>query len=401
MFMNRFLVILFILALKAEAQQTSALNIADSLYNVGNYSEAISRYEEIIPKSPSLYLKIARAHQAKGTLDDALSNYKLAATSTDEAIAMNEYGKLLIATNHFKKADSVFTQLIEQYPTNPNFYYQRGRAGENIKPKLDSTVIDKDSIKPILAARNAYIKDYEKAVELDSTHQKALYETALFYLKKKDYPLVEKLCMKALESYADNVEVISVLAQNFYYRGFHDDAIPWFQKLLDLGQNTQFIHEKLGMSYYKERMYELAIEQYLEALNFSPEDFYLHAILAKLYNYKADFKEAQKHGQLAIFFKDMALDEDYYTLANTYKIHKDWQKSMEYLNLALEENPDLKDAIYAKAVVADNYYADKEAVIKLYEHYLEKNDFEFEPRVKLTRSRIKILRQELFMAAED
>ena len=126
-----YLFIFLVLASRAEAQEVSALAIGDSLYAVGNYSKAIDSYEEIKAKNERVYLKLARAHQAKGTLDDALTNYKLAATSTDEVIAMNEYGKLLITKRQFKEADSVFSALISVYDTNPDFYYQRGRANEN------------------------------------------------------------------------------------------------------------------------------------------------------------------------------------------------------------------------------------------------------------------------------
>ncbi len=394
--MRRLFLFLFVLAVlvKAEAQ-TSASAIGDSLYAVGNYSSAIKEYESINNKKESIYIKLARAHQAKGALDDALFNYEKAATGTDKAVAMTEYGKLLITKGKYEKADSIFTALIDVYTANPNFYYQRGRARENKPLEVDTLTLESlDSLK-------IYIKDYERAVELDSTHQKALYETALFYLKKKDYPVVEKLCKKALESYDTNVEIISLLAQNYFYRGFHDDAIIWFKKLIDLGKSSKFIHDKLGYCYYQERSYELAIEQYLLSLNYDPEDYYTHHNLAKLYNFLEDFKNAEKHGKMAIYLKDMSMEDEYYTLGNTYKIHKDWKQSMDYLNKALEEDSDYKKALYARAVVADNYYKDKEAVIRLYEDFIEKYDNSYDPLANLAKSRVKMLKQEVFMQQDN
>ena len=391
--MQKLFLFLFVLAILVQAEaQTSALAIGDSLYDVGNYSSAINEYESIKVKNESIYLKLARAHQAKGTFDDALFNYKNAATGTDKAVAMTEYGKLLITKGKYEQADSIFTALIDVYSANPNFYYQRGRAREN------KTLVEVDTLTSAsLDSLKVYIKDYEKAVELDSTHQKALYETALFYLKQKDYPIVEKLCKKALESYDTNVEIIGLLAQNYFYRGFHDDAIIWFKKLIDLGQSSKFIHDKLGYCYYQERFYEFAIEQYLLSLNYDPEDFYTHHNLAKLYNFLEDFENAERHGKMAIYFKNLPMEDEYYTLGNTYKIHKDWQQSIEYLNKAIEEDSRYKKAYYARAVVADNYYKDKEAVIRLYEDFLEKFDHPYDPLVKLAKSRIKMLKQEVFM----
>lgn len=388
---------------KAEAQNPSALAIADSLYSVGNYTEAITDYSNIQPKNQAIYLKIARAHQAKGTLGDALSNYKKAATGTNETVALTEYGKLLITTAHYKMADSIFSVLIETYKTNPNFYYQRGRAKMQFRDTsayviTDSLVVKKDDNTPFIA-------DFEHAVALDSTHQKALYQTAKYYLQHKNFLIVERLCKKAMESYPNNVEIISLLAQNNFNRGFISDAIPFFEKLLELGQNSQFIYEKLGVCYYKRHKYEEAIAYYLKALEMSEEDFYLHANLAKLYNFTEDFENAEKHGKLTIFYKDLPLDADYYTLGNTYEIHKRWPEAMENFNKALAENPDHKKALYYKAVVADNYYADKEAVLELYEGFIEKyKDKEYakyDPVLRLAKERQSMLIRELFMASEE
>ena len=75
--MNRFIFSFFILlATKAEAQ-SSALAISDSLYAVGNYSEAISPLEQLRPKSENVYLKLATVQQAKGDPTATLRDYKI------------------------------------------------------------------------------------------------------------------------------------------------------------------------------------------------------------------------------------------------------------------------------------------------------------------------------------
>ncbi|MGO4913237.1 tetratricopeptide repeat protein [Leeuwenhoekiella sp. W20_SRS_FM14] len=402
--MSRFYLFIFLLiASQAEAQEVSALAVADSLYAVGNYSAAIENYERIPSKEESVYLKLARAHQAKGTLDDALINYVKAASSTDEVIAMNEYGKLLITKGKFKEADSVFTKLISVYKTNPEFYYQRGRASENMPS--DIKINASDSTQERTTTLFPYLKDYQKAVALDSTHQKALSELATFYLKRKDFRMVEKLAFKALESYPTNVEIIGTLAQSYYYKGWNEETITWFEKLLELGQSTQFIHEKLGNAYFKDRMYEKSIEQYLEALDFSPEDWYLHSILNKLYNYTEDVDKAEMHGLAALEFKDLPLSDEQYTLARTYELKKDWKNAMKYVNFSLKENPKNKNAEYTKVIVADNYYEDRRAVLKLYEDFIKKySDSEYakyDPVLRLARERRDKLTREIFMADDE
>ena len=146
----------------------------------------------------------------------------------------------------------------------------------------------------------------------------------------------------------------------------------------------------------------LAIEQYLEALKFSPEDSHLHATLAKLYNYTEDLKAAETHGLFAILYKDQPLDEEYYTLSRTYEMKKDWANAMKYVNRSLEENPENKNAVYTKAIVADNYYEDRRAVLKLYEDFIDKYSTtkyaKYDPVLRLARERRDKLTREIFMA---
>lgn len=383
-----------LVVVKAGAQ-TPALSVADSLYAVGNYSEAIKQLEQIQDKSEKEYLLLARSHSAKGTLDDALQNYALAATGTDQSVAMTEYGKLLFAKNRFPEADSIFTDLILAYAKNPNFYYQRGRVRERLRFHNKDTI----DAKQLGEETEAYLDDLRTTVSLDSTHQKALAALASYHLKRKDYSEVEQLCKTALSSYDENVEIINLLAQNYYHKGWDAEAQQWFEKLIELGTESQFIYEKLGMSYYRDHFYEKAIEAYAKALEYSPEDYYIHSILAKLYNFTEDFENAKIHGNMALLLKDLPLEEDYYTLANTYRIHKKWLLAMENMNKALKENPDLEAAVYGKAVIADNYYEDKEAVLKLYENYVERFDKPY-GMPRLAKERISQLKTEIFMSDE-
>ena len=56
--------------------QTPTLAIADSLYAVGNYSEAILELESIQEKSDVVQVRLAKAYAASGNLDSAIKSYK-------------------------------------------------------------------------------------------------------------------------------------------------------------------------------------------------------------------------------------------------------------------------------------------------------------------------------------
>ena len=192
--------------------QSPALTYADSLYAVGNYSKAIHAYNQLPEISASTYLNIARSYKGLGNRKEALIHYKHATEKdTSRIVASVEYGKLLVASRKFQTADTIFSKLCQRFPENPEFFYQRGLALANIPRSIPA-----DSLEIIEEMEDSAFSAFAKAVQLDSTHQKALYRMARHILRhERDYPRVEQLCFKALESAPENVEIIGLLAQKF------------------------------------------------------------------------------------------------------------------------------------------------------------------------------------------
>ena len=61
-----------------------------------------------------------------------------------------------------------------------------------------------------------------------------------------------------------------------------------------------------------------------------------------------------------------------------------------------------KNAEYTKAIIADNYYEDRRAVLKLYEDFIkkyEKGEYaKYDPVLRLAQERRDKLNEEIFMA---
>ncbi|MDP5043374.1 MAG: hypothetical protein NWQ06_00170, partial [Leeuwenhoekiella sp.] len=83
----------------------------------------------------------------------------------------------------------------------------------------------------------------------------------------------------------------------------------------------------------------------------------------------------------------------------------DWKNAMKYVNFSLKENAKNKNAEYTKVIVADNYYEDRRAVLKLYEDFIKKySDSEYakyDPVLRLARERRDKLTREIFMADDE
>jgi len=227
--MKKLLILFSIFILKAEAQ-TSALQLADSLYLHGNYSKAIEAYKSH-SNQDEVYQSIAKAYIALGNYDEALLNYEncLKANPKD-ALTLFDYGKLLARVKKYKEALEVFYQLINIDYKNPNYHYESGLVLQQLGDSTDQNRF-----------RNAY--------DLDNTHQKAIFQIAKFHLIKRQYSMVDKYVDIGLKSYENNKELISLKAQNFYWKEDYENAAKWFEKLLELKEYSHFIHEKLSLCY--------------------------------------------------------------------------------------------------------------------------------------------------------
>ena len=373
--------LLLFLATKAGAQ-TSALAIADSLYAVGNYSEAIAELEESGAKSEVVLLKLARAQKANGNTVAALENYRSVLQSNPERILTAvEFAQLLSATGALKAADSLFTLLIKRYPTNANFHYQLGLVKEKLK---DSTAMN----------------HYNITILLQKNHQQALAKVAKKALVSGKLMEAERLSKQGLDTNPTNITLLSILAQAYYFQKEYELAAEQFEKLVDLGEGSEFIHSRLATAYYRLDHLVKAIEQFELVLTFQDENHATHYSLGKLYALTGDYIKSEFHLLAAILLKDQILDEEFTSLGLTYKFMEHPKKALEYFNKALEENPDNERALFERAIAGDSFYKDLETRLKLYEEYLEKYENSGDSYLrKLAQRRVKDIREEIHLAA--
>ncbi len=350
---KKLFLLLFLVFPKIEAQ-TPHFTVADSLYQLEEYTRAIEAYQKITPKNQYAFLQIAKAHRAKGTLSDALEYYKKAiAIDTSVMTTKLAYASLLMTTKKFKKADSVYTALVAINNKNPNYQYRLGLAK---KKAQDSSAIE-------------YFKE---AFRLDNTHQKSCFEVAMHYLKKRKYDTVLDIANKGLESYPENPELINVIAQNYLLRKYYEEAIPHFEKLIALNHTNEFVHASLALCYDKNSDLDLAATQYNEAIKYNNKIPLRYTRLANVYVRMRKYNEAIKNYQQALLLKNLPIEEDYLQIAATYRHQEKWEQAIKYAKLALKENPDFDRAQYQLATYADAYYKDPETKLKYYQLYKTK-----------------------------
>lgn len=377
--MNKFLTIAIILLFNTVQAQKLLIDKADSLYVNGNYSKAINEYSKVKNLS-SVYHKIAKSYIAIGNYDKALNNYKLSIEANPEdALLKYEYAKLLSKTKKYEEASNVFYSLIDMDYKNPNYHYELGLVLEHLK---DST------------AQNRF----HSAYMLDRTHQKAIFRMARFHVKKRHYKTANYYIDEGLSSYANNKELISLKAQNYYWKKDYDNAVVWFEKLLELNESSQFIHEKLSYSYSKIYKYQEAIEQCKKALKFDPKNANNLYILAQLYDYEEDHANAEKYYRASLLLQDIPLDTEYQKLGMVLNKQKKHKEALEAYKKAVYENPTSPDANFFLVLTKDQYYEDIDTRIQLYEKFVK--NFPESVFTPMAERRISQLKEEKFLKTD-
>jgi tetratricopeptide (TPR) repeat protein len=352
--MNKFrFIIIFLLAFKAGAQ-TSALKISDSLYAVGEYAKAIDKLQELETKTDKVYLLLAKSHAANRQAEIALEYYKkVLSGSPNRVLTALDYGRLLVDTGKWDKADSLFKVLTKTYPENAHFKFQQALIKEKLKDSLA-------------------MHYFMQTIALDKTHQGALYKLAKNKLKHRQYTMAEHLSKTGLGVNPNNPSLLSILAQTYSSLKLYKKAIPPYERLIELGENSEFIYSKLGFAYYQVGDYRKAIDHFKNALELEDRNSSTHYTLGKLYALTGALENSETHLLMAILIKKQPVDAEYLSLGLTYKMQENHKDALEYFIKALQENPDNERALYERAVAADNYMADDKTVINYYQAYFDK-----------------------------
>lgn len=383
--MNNKLILLILFAAMAKAgAQTSAFAIADSLFIVGNYPDAIEELQKAQPQSQTVLIKLAQAQKANGNPAAALQVYKrVLKKNPDRVLTTVAYAKLLSETGNLKEADSLFKDLITEHPTNAEFYYQLGLIREKQK---DSTAID----------------FYKNTLIHQKTHQHALIKLSRSALVNGDLLSAERLSKQGLEVNPRNHTLLSILAQTHYYQKEYLLAAEEFEKLIDHGVGTEFLHRKLATTYFHLGSYEKAIAHFNRALDYEDENPATHYNLGKLYALKGEYKNSEGHLLQAILLKAISLDQEFTSLGLTYKLMKDTKNAMSYFNKALDENPYNERAMYERAIAADSYFDHLETRLSYYQAYLDRFKELGSPNLLLlARRRVKDIQEEIHMTSPN
>jgi len=374
--MNRlFIVILLMLIAKSEAQSSASV-VADSLYSIGNYSRAINEYSKLGGVSSAL--QIARSYNAVGNYEKAITQYKyVVGEDVKNQLAQFELGKLLLKVKRFEEAKSVFTDLSIINTTNPEFQFYLGEVNRHLEVTDES------------------LKQYVKAIKLDSTHLRSLFQLAKHYTIKQERDKALKYILQGLDYYENDVSLINLHALVLFNDFQFEKAIPLFERVLELGEDKNYVYDKLAFSYNKNWEFHKAKDAYNILLKRDDTNSQTYFDLACVYQKENKIDSAKIFINKAMAVQKPMFAQGYNRLAEIARGQKDFKSSFKYYEMAhLEDSSDAR-TYYNIATTYDQFGADLQKKLHYYENFLKQYPNEHPFYYETAKKRITELKEEI------
>lgn len=361
------------------AGQTKS-NTADSLFQLGRYSDAAELYQTL--DTPKSQMQLAKCYQLLGLQNRALVTLQKLWTREPENISIGvELAKYYTVLNQKDTALAMYKKLILTDSLNPFLYYQ---AGLLHKEKTGyQTALDY----------------FEKTIALDSFFLKAYYQKAMVFTLFRRYDEAKEWVDKALNIDSTQIELINLKAQILFNNRDFEEAIPEYHKLIAAGIEDVFVYGDLAESYHRTHHLDSAETHYQKALLLDPEDSNLHYRLSTVYFDGEKFSEAEGSMKRVIKIKDLKLYAEYTFLGEIYKAQKELKKALDAYQTAHEENPDDPNIYFQVCILANNYFKDPKTQLNFYEAFLGKYGKETYYQDYIEK-RMAALRAEIHMAKE-
>ncbi|WP_394747476.1 tetratricopeptide repeat protein [Spongiimicrobium salis] len=380
--MKKNIVIVFVIVLSKAGAQSSASAIADSLYALGNYTASINAYAKI--NSPKAKQQIARAYNAIGNYDKAIAEYEnLLQKETALYRAAFELGKLYLKTKKTDQALTVFQELTVKDDTNPEYYYYLGQTLQKAEKAKEASTAHKE------------------AVKRDSTHLRSLFQLGRYYLTQRENDSTLKYVDQGLRFYENDVALINLKALTLYNNDQDEEAIPLFERLIELKEEKKYIYEKLANAYYNVGDLEKAKAAFKRILVFDDGDAEAYFGLGDVFWAQKQLDSAEIYIKTSIEVQEVLFVEEYKALGKLAKEQGDLKKSLAYYQKASDENPENPINYYQVCITADQYYKDPKIKLRYYERFKERFGKKKNFFLQFANKRIAELKEEIFYAKEE
>lgn len=374
------LIIIVLISFKAEAQ-SSALAIADSLYAIGNYTKAINYYAKVGSQKGNL--QIARAYNAVGNYDKAIIQYEnVIAKDEGIQIARFELAKLYFKTKQFEKSSMLFADLVAKNQSNPEYFYYQGEVFQDLGQLASS------------------LTAYKKAVAIDSTHLRSLFQLGKYYVVKQERNEALLYIDKGLRFYESDISLINLKALALYTNNEYEKSIPFFERLIALGEEKKHIYTKLANAYFTEWEFDKAKKTYHTLIEIDQENEDAYFNLGSVFYKTKELDSAKYYVKKSIEVQKVTFEKEYGFLAAMHRSEDNIAEALKYYKLAFKEDPSNPRYYYQICALIDQTHKDPKVKLEYYENFIKKFGKKRPYLSEIVTRRISELKEEIHFAAE-
>ncbi|WDI42851.1 tetratricopeptide repeat protein [Bremerella sp. P1] len=254
-----------------------------------------------------------------------------------------------------------FTKLVKENPKNAGVYIKRGNVWLNLneiepaiadfseairlEPKMSLAYNNRGTALFNKGDHDRAIEDYSKAIELDPKEKLAYFNRGNVWLEKGEFD-------KALENYNEAIELDPKMSQAYCNRGIawhskgeYDKEIEDYNEAIRLEPKLSLAYVNRGYAWSDKREYDRAIKDYNESIRLDPNTADGYNELAWLLatcpsSEHRDGELAIRHATKACELTNWKNDSYIDTLSAAHATEGDFKKAIEYLDQAIELNPD-------------------------------------------------------------
>jgi tetratricopeptide (TPR) repeat protein len=206
--------------------------VATIYLKMGEYTKAVELFESITDKTEEEVYSLGLLYESIGNFAKALENYTIFYSKNPDATQMGfKIGRLLLNEKRYSEAESLFLQMKEQSPQDPEVITDLGLA----------KLFNKDTVSGLLC--------FDSALAIDSLHEEALRSKAQVYINRNTYPEAVG-CYEKLYQNSEYGEVYGrTLALLYYYNKQFDKAEALLNSFLANAIDDYELHYYLGLVY--------------------------------------------------------------------------------------------------------------------------------------------------------
>ena len=127
------------------------------------------------------------------------------------------------------------------------------------------------------------LREYRSAVELDPSHEEALFAMATLYAKRRRHDDSIGVCRQLLDYYPDRDDIRLLLADMFLKKAEYQQAIDFYEDLLPRRSDWAALHGCLAYAYLMSGAPAKAEAAYCRVLELKPDSLLVRHQLAQLY----------------------------------------------------------------------------------------------------------------------